>query len=136
MQFFGTIAEAVSTFPALNKDAVAFWPGAVVATHGSGSGAVLASASDMGKVAVAVSTDAAEPDHNGSFQTGQTLELSDWTDVTGSETLSPAGLYFLSVTPGLLTLTPPSLSGQSVQQIGRAVSPTVLEISITPPILR
>lgn len=136
MQFFGTATEAVSTFPALNKDAVAFWPGAVVATHGSGSGAVLASAADMGKVAVGVSIDAALVSHNGTIQTGQTLELSDWTAVIGSTTLSPAGLYFLSVTPGLLTLTPPSMTGQIVQQIGRAVSPTVLEISIQPPILR
>lgn len=66
---------------------------------------------------------------------GGSLELEDWSPVTGSASLSPGVAYYLSTTiPGGLTITPPDDDDLVVVFIGRALSTTVLSIEIANPI--
>lgn len=50
--------------------------------------------------------------------------------------LTPGGMYYLSATSGLATLTSPTTSGQFVQELGIATSATSLHVNIKTPILR
>lgn len=66
---------------------------------------------------------------------GGTLEMDDWSAVTGSASLSPGVAYYLSTTvPGGLTTTPPTDDDLVVTFVGRALSATVLAIELAPPI--
>lgn len=53
--------------------------------------------------------------------------------VTG---LTPGATYYLSATAGALTTTPPTTSGQIVQEIGFATSATNLHVNIQEPVIR
>ena len=53
----------------------------------------------------------------------------------GFSALIPGSIYYLSTTPGLYTLTPPSASGTIVQEVGIAVSSTNLFVRISSPVL-
>lgn len=55
---------------------------------------------------------------------------------TGLSGLTPGATYFLSATAGGVTTTPPTTSGQIVQEIGFAASATVLRVNIQEPITR
>lgn len=55
------------------------------------------------------------------------------TAVTG---LTPGSTYYLSNTPGGVTLTPTTTAGQICQEIGFAVSATILRVNIQEPIIR
>lgn len=50
--------------------------------------------------------------------------------------LTPGGMYYLSATAGLATLTAPTTSTQYVQELGIATSATSLHVNIKTPILR
>ncbi|HEY9697019.1 MAG TPA: hypothetical protein V6D10_07135 [Trichocoleus sp.] len=63
------------------------------------------------------------------------LELSNWTAVIGSSTLTPGQHYFLSPIPGKLTPIAPTTEGQLVVLVGTALSTTKLSIEIQTPIL-
>lgn len=52
---------------------------------------------------------------------------------TGLTGLTPGALYYLGAS-GAVTTTPPSTSGTTVQQLGRAYSATVLDMQIKAPI--
>jgi hypothetical protein len=69
--------------------------------------------------------------------------LTEWDDALGVDILDPAyvptGLvfnqdYYLSLSSGKITATPPSGSGQHIVYLGTADSPTTLEIDIDRPI--
>lgn len=79
------------------------------------------------------------PAANGFIQTDGALiaTTAQWDAVTGDTGGLVAGAtYWLSPnTAGNLTRTAPTTAGQYVLQIGRAISPTALEISIALPIL-
>lgn len=62
------------------------------------------------------------------------LELSDWTSATGSASLVPSAVYYLSLTGGLTT-TAPTTTGELVVRVGKARGTTVLDIEISPPVL-
>lgn len=62
------------------------------------------------------------------------VELEDWTDVLGSENLTPATVYYLGSTGGI-TDTAPSTPGHYVTEIGQAASSVALQVSIKRPIL-
>ncbi len=64
------------------------------------------------------------------------IERSDWTDIAGVTNLSAGVTYFLDpVLSGRITSTAPTVAGQYVVRIGRAVSTTTLDIEIELPIL-
>lgn len=76
---------------------------------------------------------------SGSIQTDGilTATTAQWDIITGGTGgLTAGSVYFLSsTTAGKLTLTAPTSSGEYVTRIGRALSTTQLDISISPPIL-
>lgn len=65
------------------------------------------------------------------YITNGILELSDWTAITGSPTLTVGLFYYLGAS-FFLTSTPPTV-GQLVE-IGRAQTDTILDIKIKTPI--
>lgn len=122
-------------FEAENKSGTALSAGCVVAKHNSGSGAIKADASTPLSAVGLVTTDRADTEV-GTVQTDGVITLTDWTAVIGSVYLASNATYYLSTTAGMLTTTPPSGNGQIVQVIGRAMSPTILDISIASTITR
>lgn len=64
------------------------------------------------------------------------LGTSEWDAVTGQTGgLTPGAVYFVGSTPGTLTTTPPSSTGQVVAEIGHAVTSTGLLLLPKTPIL-
>lgn len=123
------------TYDAENKDASPIPDGGACSVHSSGTGVVLASASDDTQPACGLALVGAAPTFSVTVQTGGLFTLSDWSSVTAeaSATLSAHAMYFLSETnPGNITTTPPSVAGEIVQPIGRAVSSDTLDLSIGP----
>ena len=60
------------------------------------------------------------------YAADDTIEQLDWTEVIGAQHLTPGAIYFLSLTPGKLTTAPPSVDGQHIVRVGRAMSLVVL----------
>jgi hypothetical protein len=65
----------------------------------------------------------------------EALTLADWTIATGAQFLTPGAQYWLSTTSGMLTKIAPTMPGQSVVAVGRAVTSITMEIEISSPIL-
>ena len=64
------------------------------------------------------------------------VTLSDWTDLTGSASLSKGTTYYLHPSiAGGITSTPPTTGGQTVVEIGEALTEQTLAINISPAIL-
>ena len=63
------------------------------------------------------------------------LTLADWTAVTGTAGLAEGQTYFLTTTPGQLSLQPPTAPGCSVVRVGIATGMQMLAIIHAPPIL-
>ena len=105
-----------------NNDSVTLLAGQAAATHSSGNGFVRANATNNGYPCVGlivsdvIATGAAQVQAEGPMQ------LSDWTNVTGTVSLSAKAKYYLDVNAGKLTDTPPAVSGNIVQQVGIAVA--------------
>jgi len=58
------------------------------------------------------------------------VERSDWTAITGTASLTPGVVYYLSTTAGGLTSTPPTGDGDNIVRCGVAVSTTKFDIEI------
>jgi hypothetical protein len=105
----------------------------------SGSGSVdLADASALSTAGVVglVTNGGAAATNSGDVDVDpDVVELTDWSSVTGSSTLTPGALYYLSTTAGELTETPPSGDGEVIVPVGRAISTTELEVEIGQSIL-
>jgi hypothetical protein len=99
---------------------------------GTGLVAALASATATSAIGIMASTTAAG--QQGSAIRGGLITLADWTAVAGTVALVPLAIYYLGVTSGTLTTTPPSGAGQVVQQVGIATSTHTLGIGVGPPI--
>jgi hypothetical protein len=124
-----------SDFTAENKDAGALVIGMAVATHSSGVGVVKAKADSIATRCIGLSKTATNPTFTATIDTDGVFVLADWTAITGSANLLANTVYFLSsATAGLLTNTPTTTTGEYVQRIGTAVSPTELCIEIQQPI--
>jgi hypothetical protein len=114
----------------LNKDTVTLPAGTPAAVHSSGSGWVRASADSGGGDAVGLITADCLPNAAGLVRPKGPQSLNDWSAVTGAVSLAARGRYYLSATSGLLTTTPPGLTGQRVQLVGRAVDQYTLLIEV------
>lgn len=74
--------------------------------------------------------------NTGTYLTEGQVSRNDWTLVTGTFSLTPGAVYFLSTSlAGGMSTTPPSVVGETIVRIGRAASLTVLDIEISQPIL-
>lgn len=136
VQFAPVYAESAAlTIPALNQDTVTLSAGMVVCRHPSGAGVYRATALGNARHGIGLMLLAASPGFVGRVQLAGTFELEDWTAITGAAALQALGVYYLSETPGQLTTTPPAVSGTVQQQIGRALSTTVMQIDVAYAIL-
>jgi len=64
-----------------------------------------------------------------------TFTSANWTAVTGAATLTTGAVYYLSETPGQLTLVAPSVAGHYVAPVGIALSTTTMKLSTQQPIM-
>jgi hypothetical protein len=65
-----------------------------------------------------------------------TLTTAQWDAITGqSGGLTPSATYWLGTSVGTMSTSPPSVAGQSVCVIGRALSATALQVALQAPIL-
>lgn len=68
-----------------------------------------------------------------SYTTGQMARVFTLGNITGLSSLTTGAYYYLSdVTAGAVTVTAPTTVGHVVQNVGRAVSPTVLAFKPIP----
>jgi hypothetical protein len=123
-----------ATYQTTNRSGGSLAIGTVVATHAGGNGVVAANSTNDQLEAVGIATSVAANLATITIQTDGPLELADWSSVVGSTLLAAKSTYFLSTVSGQLTTTPPSSTGNTVQRVGYSVTPTILHISIEPPI--
>lgn len=124
----GSSTESVSTFSTTNKDASTIPAGGACATHSSGVGVVKANAVNGSKQCVGLMVEVAPSLSACVVQTSGPFELQDWTAITGTQLLSASAIYYLDVVAGMLTTTSPSAGPAVSQKVGKAVSPTILNI--------
>jgi len=132
----GDPGSGEAVYSAENKDAGTITRGMACAVHSSGTGVVKASAADATKPAVGLAQTTTATTIAVPVQTSGLFVLSNWTAVTGATTLSAHALYFLDPsTPGMLTTTRPTSSGQVVQPVGVAVGSETLDLFFDEPYL-
>lgn len=130
------IGGGSGSYSAENKDGSTISAGMACAVHTSGVGVVKASAADASKIAVGLIRADTASTFAGDVQTEGLFTLADWTAVIGSMALAAKATYFLDpMTPGTLTATPPTTSGQIVQIVGTSVSADTLDLTMETPIL-
>jgi len=118
-----------------NKDTIPLSAGMVVCRYPTGEGVYRATATGNARHGIGLVTIAALPGFTCRVQLTGVFELEDWTAITGAANLQALGVYYLSETPGQLTTTPPALSGTVQQQIGKALSTTIMQIDVAYAIL-
>jgi hypothetical protein len=104
----------------------------------SSSGHVdLAQADDaVAAIAVGLAVNNVIVGQTGEYLTEGQIERSDWTNVVGTEFLTPGAVYYLSTSdPGQLTITAPTTIGQFVVIIGKALTTTMFDIEIAQSVL-
>lgn len=69
--------------------------------------------------------------NQGTVVTSGRLTLADWSTVTGEVALEPGRDYFLSTTGGMLTTEAPEADNEVVCRVGKAISTTVFEVTIS-----
>jgi hypothetical protein len=82
-----------------------------------------------------VSLTATLPSFSGTYTTDGQVVRNDWTAITGTASLTPGADYFLDPDNlGRLTAVAPTAVGEFVVRVGKAQSPTVFDVEISPPI--
>lgn len=133
-------ASEVDVVAMTNDEASSIAIGQAVYANSSGN-VNLAQADAAGTVEVLglVSEETITAAASGDIQTDGVIAATEaqWDTVTGQTGgLTPGSVYFLDAgSAGGLTTTAPSTAGQYVVRVGRAISATQMEISMTQPIL-
>lgn len=120
-------------FSAENQDTTTIFRGQVVAIHPEGIWR--ANASDDSRNAVGLMSEDTPPGSRNNVVTDEVFTMEDWTSVIGKPNLDPGEIYFLDVVSGKMSITPPRIPGQVVQQVGRAISSIALDIECEEAIL-
>lgn len=126
MPFFGSDFAVID---ATNKQAAVIEAGQVCAIHSSGLGFVLGSAA-TGVLGIGLAQSQMAINGAGSVITSGLLRLGNWTNAVGLMTLPPRAKLWLDINAGKLVLTPPTATGNFVQQIGESVSNDTVLIRI------
>lgn len=126
MPFFGSDFAVIA---APNKQAAVIEAGQVCAIHSSGTGFVLANAA-TGVLGIGLAQGRMIVDGAGSIITSGLIRISDWTNVIGMMTFPPRAKLWLDINAGKLILTPPTTTGNFVQQIGESVSQDTVLINV------
>lgn len=134
--FYLPAANAGTVLEAENKHGSTVSAGMVVTTHSSGTGFVLADATDIGKSVTGIARESIANTVSGEIQSEGLITLADWTAATGSSTLAAKANYFSDpANPGKLTTTAPTTTGHVSQLVGVAVSDDTMDLILSPPIL-
>lgn len=122
-------------YDAENKDAGTISAGMIVAAHSSGSGVIKAIATSTATRGVGFAINTVAPTFTNTVRTGGVITIANWTAIAGTATLSANAVYFLDpLAAGMITTVAPTTTGQIVQRVGMALSPTTLGIEIEQPI--
>lgn len=114
-----------------NKAGVTLVPGHAVAVHSSGTGFVLADATDTTKPVIGFVTTGGIAGVSVTVSTDGRLSLADWSAVTTEASVPLANtVYYLSTTPGKITQTAPGVVGNVVTPVGRPTDPATLDAEI------
>ena len=120
-----------------NKTGSTCYPGQVVAMHSSGAGFQMASAADNLRNGIGILLEETSHAATGRVQVEGIVDLEDWTEATGSPSLTGGQRWFLSpTTAGELTGSSPTGSGKLVQLIGVAITSSKLDIRLEPKFLK
>lgn len=124
-------------FTGENKDSVTLKIGMVAAVFPvTGAGVVRANVTGMGTTALGlVSLLDTNPGYAATVQLSGLLDMFSWLAVTGFDALVPDKMYYISETPGLMSLIPPYTRGQVVQRVGVALSFSSFLIDVGEPVL-
>lgn len=97
----------------------------------------LAQADDViTSVAVGLAKEVVLAAETGNYLTEGQIERDDWTNVVGTEFLTPGAVYYLSTDdPGQLTIIAPIIIGQFVVVMGKALTTTMFDIEIAQSVL-
>lgn len=125
----------VGYFAAENKDIVTILRGQWVAIHSSGSGVVLANASNNQKPAIGMMSADTNVGATQNVVTDEVFTLTDWGNVAGAAALQGGANYFLDTRSGYMTTTAPAIHNQVAQRVGRAISTTQFDIEVEEAIL-
>jgi hypothetical protein len=131
----GPAGPTVELYAGQNKDVSPFSIGMPIARHPSGTGFIIADNTTTARSVMGLATVGAAVGFTETIQVQGMFSLANWTSITGSANLTALGDYFLSSTPGMLTTSPSSTPGQTVQFVGFALSTTDLLIGIQESIL-
>jgi hypothetical protein len=115
-------------FTAENIDDRTFLIGEVMSVNNSNK-AILASAGST-NYGLGIATIGASIGFSETIRTVSYLELVDWTNIVGTQYLSPRQDYYLSTVKGKMVLVPDGTTGDYVQKIGTALTTTKLSIEI------
>jgi hypothetical protein len=122
------------TITAANGDSVSLIPGMPVAASGD---MIVRARADMDALSVVLGVVmvGADPTLPAQYLPWDLAALTqdEWNQVTGGISgLTPGAGYYLALAPGMMTTTPPSLSGTYVSEIGRAISSTTMIVRPRP----
>lgn len=118
-----------------NKDAVTIMAGQQVSVHPGGVGMILANAGDNLKNAIGTAAEDISQGNSGAVRIDGVLSLPDWTESSGSLTLLARTVYYLDLISGKMSASPPVVSGQVVQIVGRSIGPNELHVKVEESIL-
>lgn len=122
------------TISSQNADSITLPTGTPVAIQTPG--VVRAKASDNTRPAIGLLTLQSVTNTTAIVQLTGSLTLADWTNVAGVVSLTPRQLYYVDyTTPGKLTTTVPTATGQLIQIVGVAITTDTLDIILNPPVL-
>jgi hypothetical protein len=87
-------------------------------------------------VVCGIASEAATSGFSAKYNTDGKLSKSDWTAVCGAAALTPGAYYYLSAaTAGMITTVAPSVVGQYVVRVGRAMTTLILDVEIETSVL-
>lgn len=130
-----SIGDDGSIFIAENKDGVTIKKGQPVSVHSSGTGVVRAIATSMAGAAIGVAYEDIAVGEKKQILVDGKLYLANWTDATGSASLTAEATYFVDTTAAKISTTAPSSIGEVNQIVGKSASPNILVVKILDAIL-
>lgn len=134
------VADGATSPPAtvrvINGDTVTLTFGTPIASVGGSIVRASAASLDHAKV-LGIVVGAGAPGQFALIRTTAVVEAADWTGaVESGDPLQASTDYYLALTPGKITPTPPTSPGTSIALIGTTISPTQLELRLGFPVLQ
>ena len=133
----GTITSALKlvSIGLVNADSIIIKAGQPITLNNTGTGIIRANAAIVGRKAIGLALSDTSVGFTVPFVDFGGFQLSDWTAITGTVTLTVPAIYYLDIASGKLTTVAPTMPGQIVQQIGYSEKSNSLIVNIEKTIL-